>query len=60
MARTVVTRVFNSMALIGLVVFIAVCLTMVLPDTNPHHLPGSPLQDTIHPALQAAGFSTLR
>jgi hypothetical protein len=60
MARTGLRRVFNSIVLIGLAVFFAVGLTMVLPDSFGSQILPQYESGSIYPALHAAGISPPR
>jgi len=56
MARAGMGRVLNSIVLIGLAVFLAVGLTMILPDSFGGQIIPQSEHAAIYPALQAAGI----
>ena len=60
MQRTGPGRVFNSIVLIALAVFLAAGLTIALPDSTDGRILPRHEQGDIYPALQASGILPAR
>ena len=60
MARAGLRRAFNSIVLIGVAVFLAVGLTMVLPDSLGGEVLIQPEHSALYPVLQASGITVTR